>query len=168
MRRLWWLFGFFCLGALIDLVGTIWNLSFLGYGFEGNPLISNWWSAVLLKLVVVGLLGWGLHYRFGKEKLWAQYSFVALLLITGFVQLFFGLYHLYFLHGYSNADELIVSERGDVLVMQNGIKINEFNPIGESQKLKYYAVIIGFFILYPYLLGLLSFRLLWWVLGKKA
>jgi len=168
MKRLYWLFGFFCFGALVDLAGTIWNLSFLGYGFEGNPLIDSWYSAVIIKIAVVMLIYFSVVERFEKQNLWHKYTIVSLFLIAGLVQILAGGLHLYVYNQYASADEVVITEKGDVLIMQDGGVVDTLTPVVEtSKKLVYYFKVVGLLILYPYLMGLLGFRTLWWVLDRK-
>jgi hypothetical protein len=164
VSRVWFVYGFFVFGALVDLVGTVWNLSFLGYGFEGNPLIANWWGAVLVKLVLLIIVGVVIKLSFVKASLFNKFAFVSLFVIGGLAQLLAGSVHLYVITQYIDSDELVVTDRGDVLVMNEGVVTQTLRPEIEGvEKLSYYLKVVSVFILYPYILGLLSFSLFLWV-----
>lgn len=163
MNRVWHIYLFFCFGALVDLVTTIVNLGWLGYGFEGNPLINGWFGAVVVKIVAVGIIGIVIHNVFDKQHFFGKYSLVCILLIATIAQLIAGSVHLYVYSQYVGSDNVVHADNGDVLVLKDGAIVNTLRPVvNSSEKLVYYLSLVGIFIMYPYLLALASLKLALW------
>lgn len=163
MNRVWWVFFGFVFGALADLVTTILNLHYLGYSFEGNPLIQGWFGAVLLKVVCVAIVGLVIAWTWRKQTFVGKFSLISILLIAMIGQLIAGGIHLYVFGQYVGND-IVHAENGDIIVVDSqGIVVDQFRPIVNSnEKLAYYFGLVGVFLLYPYLLSVASLKLALW------
>jgi len=168
MNRIWYVYLVFVFGALVDLVTTIVNLSWLGYSFEGNPLINGWFGAVVLKSVCVFVIGVVIRLSWSNFVFVGKHSLVCILLIASVAQLFAGGVHLYVYSQYVG-NEVVHAVNGDVVVINDeGVVVNTLRPVvGSQQKLAYYFGLVGAFLLYPYLLALLSLRVVLWVTKKQ-
>ena len=149
------LFIFFLLAALFDLVMTLINLRVIGFRFEANPIIQTEGIAVLVKFAGISLI-WYVLSTFQNRKLSMQYPIICITLIGILAQIFAGASHIPIINDWNNADSMKILDNGDVELAKDGILTtiapHPFSPI-------YYGLVSIFTIIYPFVLGYISFLL---------
>ena len=164
MNRIWYIYWALVISAIWDFSLTVWNLSVLGFGFEGNPFIRNWWIAALVKIAVC-LLAVLWFRKYEKRTLFDKFAFMGgmLMLIVG--QLYGGYTHIPFLINQHESTDTVLAD-GNVTFTINDEQVSYSMPVSMLERAKWYMAVLGVLFIYPYLFHLLSVWLVLWVEKK--
>ena len=164
MNRIWYVYWVFVLAAVWDFSLTVWNLSSLGFGFEGNPFIRNWWVALIVKTVACFLVYWYFK-KYEKRTLFDKFAFMggAVMLIIG--QFYGGYTHIPFLMNQAESTNTIIEDVNVTFTIDNE-KLTYYVPASMVERAKWYLSVLGILFVYPYLFHILSVGLVLWVEKK--
>jgi len=159
-KRIWIIYGLFVFSALWDLTLTLWNLSNLHFGFEGNPIIRNWWLAIVVKLIAC-LIFVRPTLNYDKKRLFDQVAFVGTLLMLTLGQLYGGITHIPFLLKEQASTDTILTDE-NVTFMINGEAITYSIPTDMVTQMIWYFKLVAILFIYPYIYLLVSTWLAFW------
>lgn len=151
----WLLLSLFILTSLYDLILTLVNLGWLGYEFEGNPLVRGAWTGIILKTCIIiiacSLLNQTKYRTQGYKHI--VYTFFLVGIVS---QAYAGSTHLPFLQLKQTtvntyvANDLIQLVQEDGSIIQYRIYQNLFKSLA-------YLKLIWWLSIYPMAISLLSY-----------
>lgn len=165
MKRIWWVYALFVFAALWDLVLTLWNLYNLHYGFEGNPIIRNWWMAVLVKLLACVVMYFYIK-KFDNEKLFGKICLIGTFLMLILGQLYGGYTHIPFLIKEHQSTNTILEDKNVTFTIE-GEKIMFSIPESFKTQMKWYFTLLGILFIYPYIFMMITVRIALWCMKFK-
>ena len=160
MNRVWYIYWALVVAAVWDFSLTVWNLSILGFGFEGNPFIRNWWIAALIKSAFC-LLAILWFRKYESKSLFDKFAFMGGMLMLIIGQLYGGYTHIPMLVNQHESTETILGD-GNVTFTIDNEQVSYSMPASMLQRAKWYAAVLGVLFVYPYLYMLLSVWLVLW------
>ena len=164
--RIWIVYGLFVFSAVWDLVLTLWNLWHLHFGFEANPIIRNWWLAILVKLIAC-LIFVKPTLNYDKKPLFEQICYVGTLMMLIFGQLYGGFTHIPFLIKESESTNTILTDQ-NVTFTINGELTTYSIPTDLITNALWYLKLVSILFIYPYIYLLISTWLALWTSKHKV